>query len=219
MNEMMHMPKYMEFAVQYAALLLCISIHESAHALSAHLLGDDTAKNQGRISLNPFVHIDIFGTVIFPLMAFFMNIPVIGWAKPVMVNTINLRDAKRDDILISASGPISNLFTAFLLLSLYPLISVLAESVPVLFTFYSFTLLINIYLALFNLIPIPPLDGSGILRGFLTDKMMEKYDMLRGYMGFILIYILMLSGVFRFISDLAGSFLVSLEIVTGIKIY
>jgi Zn-dependent protease len=219
MNEMMQMPKYMEFAVQYAALLLCISIHESAHALSAHLLGDDTAKNQGRISLNPFAHIDIFGTVIFPLMAFFMNIPVIGWAKPVMVNTINLRDAKRDDILISASGPISNLFTAFLLFSIFPLMSGLSESVPVIFTFYFFTLLINIYLAFFNLIPIPPLDGSGILRGFLTDKMTEKYDMLRGYMGFILIYILMLTGVFRFIFQLAGSFLVSLEIATGIKIY
>lgn len=218
MNEM-QLPGYMQFIIQYTALLFCISIHESAHALSAHLLGDDTAKNQGRISLNPFVHIDLFGTVIFPLMAFFMKIPVIGWAKPVMVNEINLRDAKRDDILISASGPISNLFTAFVLFSLFPLVSGLSESFPVIFTFYSFTLLINIYLAFFNLIPIPPLDGSGILRGFLTDKMAEKYDLLRGAMGFILIYVLMIFDVFRFLYGLANSFLVSLEIATGIKIF
>lgn len=219
MNEIMKMPPYMEFAVQYAALLLCISVHESAHALSAFLLGDDTAKRQGRISLNPLAHIDIFGTVIFPIMAFFMQIPVIGWAKPVMVNELNLRDAKRDDILISASGPVSNFLTALLLFSLFPLVTGLSESVPVIFTFYFFALIINIYLGLFNLIPIPPLDGSGILRGFLSDSLTEKYDMLRGFLGFILIYILVVSRALDFVFGLAGKILVSLEIATGIKIY
>lgn len=218
MDGFKQMPAYMQFAIQYAALLLCISVHESAHALSAYLLGDDTAKRQGRISLNPFAHIDIFGTVIFPLMAFFMNIPVIGWAKPVMVNELNLRDAKRDDILISAAGPVSNLFTALLLFSIYPLISGLAVSLPVIFVFYTFALLINIYLAFFNLIPIPPLDGSGILRGFLSDNLAEKYDMLRGFLGFIIIYVLMLAHVLNFIFVLANKFLVSLEIATGLKL-
>jgi Zn-dependent protease len=211
------LPKYVQFAVQYAALLLCISVHESAHALAAHLLGDDTAKNQGRISLNPIAHIDIFGTFIFPILAFIWSIPLIGWAKPVMVNSQNLRDSKRDDIFIAAAGPVANLATAFILLIFFNFIIPLEKSNPPIFAFYFFAIYINILLALFNMIPIPPLDGSGVLRGFLPEKWVEKYDSIRGF-GFILIYLLLLTGIIDVFLVLAQKLFYALKIAAIIPL-
>jgi len=215
MSPFEQMPGYLVFIIQYAALLLCISVHESAHALSAHLLGDETANLQGRISLNPLAHIDMFGTVIFPIMAFLFRIPVIGWAKPVSIDPRNLRDFKRDDIIISASGPASNLLLAFLLFIISPLMVGLSESAPPIFAFYTYLITINIILAFFNLIPVPPLDGSGVLRGFLPDDLAEKYDRLQGF-GFILIYILLFSGVLDLILGVASQFYRAIGIAAGV---
>ncbi len=215
MEHFQQMPDITRFLIMYAALLLAISVHESSHALSAYLLGDETSKHQNRISLNPIDHIDIFGTLIFPVLAFFMHIPVIGWAKPVMVDPRNLRDPKRDDIFISAAGPASNLFLGILMIACYPLLRPMLTEVPALQGFYEYGILINIILAFFNLIPIPPLDGSGILRGFLPPSLEEKYDSIGG-MGFLLLYALLLLGVLDIVFNLAYEFLRSIYMAVGI---
>jgi len=204
------------FAVQYAALLLCISIHESAHALSAYMLGDETSKQQNRISLNPLDHIDIFGTVIFPILAFIAHIPVIGWAKPVMVNPMNLRDPRRDGIFISAAGPGSNLFAAIALVAISPLLMPLLQSSAPVMGFYQYAVIINILLAIFNLIPIPPLDGSGIVAGFLPDQLAEKYERIDPFIGFILLYALMWTGALNFFLGIVNQLFMAINLAIGI---
>ena len=214
MEEFQQWPKIFQFVIQYAALLFSLSIHESAHALSAYLLGDETSRNEGRISVNPIDHIDIFGTVIFPIIAFLTTIPVIGWAKPVMVNPLNLRDPKRDDILISASGPASNLIAAVIFVAFLPVIKSLNLNAPWLLALIGYIILINVILAFFNLIPIPPLDGSGIARGFMSDNLAEKYDTLQGF-GFILLYALLFLGVLDIAFGIAMKFLMAIYLMMG----
>ena len=157
--------------VQFAVVLFAISVHESAHAWVADKCGDPTARLQGRITLNPIAHIDLFGTIIFPILLAVVGAPVFGWAKPVMVNPYNFRNRRRDSMLVSAAGPASNLLVSLaVILLLWPSSSrswpptnpspAAADQDR-----HPTCLMINIFLAVFNLIPIPPLDGSGILEG------------------------------------------------------
>ena len=183
-----------------------ITVHEAAHGWAALKLGDPTAYNLGRVSLNPIVHIDPIGTIIFPIMLIVMRAPILfGWAKPVPVNPLNRRNPQRDNLLISAAGPLSNLTVAFLaffgliiLKSLSP--NTFAEKgvffylVTGIFSILYYTAFINIILAIFNLIPIPPLDGSGILMGLLSEEAAQKYDRIRPY-GFIIIILLLMTGI------------------------
>jgi Zn-dependent protease len=187
---------------QFIAFLFAISIHESAHAWMANLRGDPTARMLGRITLNPIKHIDPIGTILMPLIAMFGHIPTLGWAKPTPVNPINFRRPVLDDVLTSVVGPVSNFVIAVgataLLLGIKLTSSVGRAAVMnplhtesplgalciLLFEFLE----INVLLAIFNLIPIPPLDGSHVLRHFLPDSIRQVYDM-TGMIGLLaLIY-------------------------------
>lgn len=188
--------------IQFGVVLFAISIHESAHAWMANKFGDPTAKNQGRITLNPIAHIDLIGTIIFPLLLAIVGAPVFGWAKPVMVNPYNLRNPRRANMFISAAGPGSNILAAcvgivlFLILKNMGVIGGSAGSGINLWltTFFFFFIVINIYLAIFNLIPIPPLDGSGILEGVLKGEALYNYHKIKPY-GFIILIIIIYIGV------------------------
>lgn len=187
---------------QYIAFLFAISIHESAHAWMANLRGDPTARMLGRITLNPIKHIDPIGTVLMPLISMFGHVPTLGWAKPTPVNPRNFRNPVLDDVLTSVVGPISNFVVAtgatVLLLGIKltsaagraavenPLHtqSPLGALCVLLFELLE----INVLLAVFNLIPIPPLDGSHVLRHFLPDAIRQVYDMVGMFGLLALIY-------------------------------
>jgi Zn-dependent protease len=160
----------------------------------------------GRVTLNPLAHIDLFGTIIFPILLAVMGAPVFGWAKPVMVNPYNFRNRRRDGMLVSAAGPVSNLLVSLtviiLLLAFFqPLMATNNPTLLLLLKIATFLLMINIFLAVFNLIPIPPLDGSGILEGLLRGEALAWYEKIKPYGFFILIFI-MYTRVFDKIADL-----------------
>lgn len=194
--------------IQVFVVLFAITVHEAAHAWTAAKLGDPTAAALGRASLNPLVHIDPIGTVIFPLILILFKMPVFGWAKPVPYNPRNLRQPKKGGLWISFAGPISNILTAGAAVALFRLlrpfgarigdISALSRPLEGLSVILLFTALINISLAVFNLIPIPPLDGSGILAGLLSERAAAQYERLRPY-GFLLLILVMYSGVLTLI--------------------
>lgn len=182
--------------VQAFVILFAITVHEAAHAWTAAKLGDPTAAALGRASLNPLVHIDPIGTIIFPLILILFRQPVFGWAKPVPYDPRNLRDARRGGLWISFAGPIANIATAGTAVVLFRIlrpfgaritdVSALSRPLEGLSVVLLFTALINISLAVFNLIPIPPLDGSGILAGLLSGKAAAAYARLRPY-GFLIL--------------------------------
>ncbi len=182
----------------YVVLLFSITIHESAHGWTANKFGDPTAYNMGRVTLNPIPHIDPIGTLLFPLIMMITGIPFIGWAKPVPVNPYNLKDPKKDNLWISFSGPLSNLMAAgaFIIAGVILKSMFILPSIILLILFYG--ALINSILAVFNLIPIPPLDGSGILMGFLSDEAAEKYEQIRPF-GFLIILGLLFIGFLNLI--------------------
>ena len=169
-----------------------------AHAWTADRLGDPTARLLGRVSLNPVVHADLIGTVLFPILALLSGLSLIGWAKPVPVNVRQLRHPRRDYMLVAAAGPAANLLLAIVaavLLRVVPVSPVtLGEpniSAP-LASFLSRAIQLNVLLAFFNLIPIPPLDGGNVLSGLLPLRMASIFNRVRPY-GFLLIYVLVLN--------------------------
>jgi Zn-dependent protease len=177
--------------VQFFVLLMSLTVHEAAHAFSADRLGDPTARQLGRVSLNPAVHVDPIGTVLFPLIAIITGVPVLGWAKPVPVNTLNLRrNWKEKFMVIAAAGPASNLVLATLAAILLRILTL----PPAVATALVLALQLNVGLAVFNMIPVPPLDGGNVLAGVLRGSASDAFDRLRPY-GFLIIYGLMLSGV------------------------
>ena len=163
-----------EIAVRVIVILMAISIHEAAHGFAAYKLGDYTAKSMGRISLNPMHHLDPVGALCMLVFGF-------GWAKPVMVNPYNMKNPKRDMAIVSAAGPVSNFIAAFLSVAAFKLLVVLnlpdIYIVRLLLTVFSASALLNIGLGVFNLIPIPPLDGSKIFLPLLPSKL--YYDIMR----------------------------------------
>lgn len=183
-------------AVGFGVVLISLTIHEAAHAWTADRLGDPTARALGRVSLNPLVHIDPIGTLLLPILAAVSHLPIIGWAKPVPVSMRNLRDPRRDFMIVAAAGPISNLVQAVaaaLLLrasdaTLHSGVSGWGAAVLTL------AVEINLLLAFFNLIPVPPLDGGNVLLGLLPPRAAMAYAQVRRY-GFILLYALLLSGI------------------------
>jgi Zn-dependent protease len=183
-------------AISFGVLLLSLTIHEAAHAWTADKLGDPTARALGRVSLNPLVHIDWIGTVLLPLIAMFSRLPLIGWAKPVPVFFRNLRHPRRDFMIVAAAGPVSNLLQAVVYAILLHTVSsaVGADAPARLAGVLELAVYINLLLAFFNLIPVPPLDGGNVLLGLLPPRLAAGYGQLRQY-GFIVLYALMFTGV------------------------
>jgi Zn-dependent protease len=183
--------------VQVFVILFAITVHESSHAWMASKLGDRTAADMGRISLNPLAHIDLFGTIIFPLILILLKGPVFGWAKPVPYNPRNLRDPRKGGLWISFAGPSANVLTAVLGAMVFRVLRVAGAGLsasslwlkPLSFmnVLLLYTVTINLTLAVFNLIPVPPLDGSGILAGLLTERGAAAYERVRPYGFFILL--------------------------------
>lgn len=184
--------------IDAVALIVGIVIHESAHALAAYVLGDKTARSRGRVSLNPLAHIDPFGTVLLPLLMLAAGGPVFAFAKPVPVYLNNLKHPKRDELLVALAGPLSNVLLALAgALIGYVLLPLFAEQAAMsilyyLFSFFMTFIVVNLSLAFFNLIPLPPLDGSSILVPFLKGKALREYYRIQQYAMPILLVILYL---------------------------
>ena len=183
----------------FVVLLCSLTVHEAAHAWAADRLGDSTARLLGRLSLNPAVHIDPIGTILFPLIALATNLPLIGWAKPVPVNSAELRPHWRQKFMvIAAAGPASNLVLAVMAAILFRVVAPVdagAEGAAVsVSSALETAIIVNVLLAVFNMIPVPPLDGGNVLSGLLTGPMADTFDRLRPY-GFLILYGLMFTGM------------------------
>jgi len=218
-------------AVQFIVLLLSLSVHESAHAFTADLLGDPTARYLGRVSLNPMVHADLFGTIIFPIIGLFSGL-MFGWAKPVPVNLARLRNPSRDHMLVAAAGPASNLLIALGLFGMLMIVKTVSpdgaalvrdvaywqypqtgNSVIVPLTVIAFQgIVLNLILAVFNLIPVAPLDGAAVLSGLLPRSLSSIIDQLQPYGFMILIALLYLGIPSMLYSPILGFFVQFLRI-------
>lgn len=196
-----------QFVLRMVALIFSLSVHESAHAWMSNRFGDDLARLQGRISLNPAVHVDPIGTLLFPAIAFFTGAPLIGWAKPTPVNPLKWRNKRVANFWVSAAGAISNFIIAFIAgviiralfsfglldwnLNLVTTDSTIATgAVALLMEFF----ILNVALGVFNLLPIPPLDGSKVLASILPPSFESGIDALEKF-GFILLFIAVFTGV------------------------
>ena len=187
--------QHVDYVFQVIVFLFAISVHESAHAWMASRCGDPTARMLGRVTLNPIRHIDLFGTIILPVMALIMHFPVIGWAKPTPVDPRNFDHPIRDDIYTSVAGPVSNFLVAIIAVGAMMLMSLSSPQgrllvrglangalldtgsslVPLALLLYDL-MLINVLLGVFNLIPVPPLDGSHVFRHLLSERIRDVYD-------------------------------------------
>jgi Zn-dependent protease len=200
-----------KLVVYMVVLLLAISAHEAAHAWMSNRFGDDTARLLGRITLNPAAHIDPIGTLLIPIAGFVIgniggpvaNIPLIGWGKPTPVNPLRWRHKDLANVMVSAAGIMANLFIAICAFTIFKvlLMTRAGNAIPVslqepVTIFLNYLLMMNVSLAVFNLLPFPPLDGSKILETFLPASAQPILAVLEQH-GYVILLILMYMGVFR----------------------
>lgn len=200
----------MSLILSLSVFFFAVIIHEYAHGWVAGKLGDQTAKFMGRLTLNPLAHIDPIGTIFLPFLLLITHSPVVfGWAKPVPVDFLNLNNPKRDMIWVGLAGPMANIILAVLVSLL--LKTHIFAGIPLLLTVINSAVIMNIVLAVFNILPIPPLDGSRVMMGLLPIDLSIKYSRLEPY-GFIIIFALLYLGITRvliwpvviFLSNLLG---------------
>lgn len=219
--------------IWFVVFLFSLSFHEASHAWTSEKFGDDTGRHQGRITLNPIAHIDPIGTIVFPLIMMFTSVPLLGWAKPVQTNPLLWRDKTRANISVSAAGPISNfilMIVAFIVLKVMVEAGILginptfrtiydvigptpgqAAFMQPLAMFLSVMLMLNLALGVFNLIPIPPLDGSHVFEELLPYEMQQAYAQIRPY-GFLLLILLIYVGALNYIFQPISIFILRLLI-------
>lgn len=182
-----------DILVSITAFAVVVVIHEAAHALAARCLGDDTAKRAGRLTLNPLAHIDPVGTVLLPVLLVASHSPVVfGWAKPVPINPLNFKNPRAGLLISSLAGPASNMMLAVFFAVLFKLGIFAPQTIGWYFLLQG--VVISLVLGFFNLIPIPPLDGSNMLLSVLPAKMMRAYAVLERY-GFIVLIVLLYAGM------------------------
>lgn len=189
--------------------IFSLSFHECAHAWTAYYFGDSTSKFMGRLSMNPKVHVDPIGTIAFPILGFITGFPLIGWAKPVLINERNFKNPYRDAMFVAAAGPLSNLLLAFCFTVVAYLINqgnsnamkVTGFDQPLLMMAI-FGIQLNVFLAFFNLIPIPPLDGGRVIRG-LFPSLAPGLEKLERY-GFMIMLVLLYTGLIRILLEPAS---------------
>ncbi len=226
------MPNFDPFAaiLIVTQFIVLLTFHEWGHAKSADMLGDPTAKNQGRMSLNPGVHIDIIGTIILPLLGTLFGGAFFGWAKPVPVNPFNLRNPRRDLMLIAAAGPVMNILLTFLILG----------GLKIALDFTDFSprgsplhaeinrqiirmALISVFLAAFNMLPLFPLDGFSVVRGLLPENAAREFEKLMPYgmpilMGLIFVpYFIPALNIFGFLSDISYAIFNLIATIVGLR--
>ena len=173
--------------------LISLTIHEYAHAFFAYRFGDDTAYRQGRLTLNPIKHIDLIGSIVMPILAFTSGFMLIGWAKPVPVNRGNFKNIHRDDAIVSVAGPISNFIFACIAYLIYLFVSGSGIEISnILYNIFRLTVIFNIFLFCFNLLPIPPLDGSHIIYDLFPNSYTAKLQNL-GMYGTLLLFVFIYS--------------------------
>jgi Zn-dependent protease len=205
----------LSIAIPIVIVLIALTIHEAAHAWTADRLGDPTARLLGRVSLNPIVHIDPIGTLLLPLLAAYSGLPIFGWAKPVPVNISRFRHPQRDFAIVAAAGPISNLLQALavgiVLHLVWPDRGAAPASDSLVLYVLRAAVQINVLLALFNLIPVPPLDGGNVLAGLLPPAAANLFIAMRPF-GFLILYAMMFTGMLSAIILPPALFLIRLLI-------
>lgn len=186
------MPEFLSFSI--IILLFSVIVHEVMHGLVALKFGDTTAQRAGRLTLNPIPHIDLFGTILLPALLIFTGSPILfGWAKPVPVNPLNFSSLRKGELMVSAAGILANFSLAIVAAILYHFLNALPQTFPALLgSLLRFTVLINLVLGIFNLFPIPPLDGSKILLSQLPYNLAKSYQRIEPYGFLILLMLLMI---------------------------
>ncbi|OGS29209.1 MAG: hypothetical protein A2218_04555 [Elusimicrobia bacterium RIFOXYA2_FULL_53_38] len=210
----------MEWLIQFPVLLFSIIFHEFAHGATAYRRGDDTAYLSGRLTLNPLPHIDPIGSILIPFICVMSHFPVIGWAKPVPINPLRMSRPRRDMAIVALGGPASNIvlaITAFFAYKIFALGFLGGDLTLTLLKACLWGIIINLLLAMFNLIPIYPLDGSHVALEFLPDKWLEVYEKHIPY-GMYIILGLMLTGAVRMIIEPFLGFVLFLLYKSGVAI-
>ena len=209
------MPDFQTLLIWVIPVLLAITLHEAAHGWMASKFGDHTARMMGRVTLNPVKHIDPVGTIVVPLALLIMSTGFIfGWAKPVPINFNALRSPKSGMIWVALAGPGANLIMAIG----WIFIAILSINIPVMLKMAGAGIFINILLAVFNLLPIPPLDGSRVISALLPNPLAYKYNQLERF-GFVILIGLMFIGGFSYIVwPIVGLALSSLSVISGLNL-